>query len=81
MKTFFFIMFIAAPKVVSEMVASSLKILMSSTSQSNGTLTSAAVKGLGQVLTLPGVLTSEDMKTSSWCILEQVLNSEDKVVR
>lgn len=70
-----------APKVVSEMVASSLKILMSSTSQSNGTLTSAAVHGLGQVLTLPGVLTSEDMKTSSWCILEQVLNSEDKLVR
>lgn len=73
--------FFAAPKVVSEMMSSSLKILMSSTSQSNGTLTSAAVQGLGQVLTLPGVLTSEDMKTSCWCILEQVLNSEDKLVR
>ncbi|XP_062576220.1 MMS19 nucleotide excision repair protein homolog [Saccostrea cucullata] len=70
-----------AHKVVSELISSSLKILLSAPSQSNVTLTSTAVQGLGELMTLPDVLKSEDMKTVCGCILDQVLNSNDKGVR
>ncbi|XP_056005007.1 MMS19 nucleotide excision repair protein homolog [Ostrea edulis] len=70
-----------APKLVSGMMSSSLRILMSSTSQSNVALTSMAVQGLGELVSLPDVLTAEDVKSVCGCVLDQVLNSRDNKVR
>ncbi|XP_061184296.1 MMS19 nucleotide excision repair protein homolog [Saccostrea echinata] len=70
-----------APKVVSGLTSSCLKILLSAASQSNVTLTSTAVQGLGELMTLSNVLKSGELKTMCWCILDRVLNSKDKGVR
>nr|XP_022341632.1 MMS19 nucleotide excision repair protein homolog [Crassostrea virginica] len=70
-----------ASKVVRDLLPSSLKILMSSVSQSSVTLTSAAVEGLGQILSLPDALSSKDLETVCWCVVDLVLNSTDRKVR
>lgn len=54
---------------------------MSSVSQSSVTLTSAAVEGLGQILSLPDALSSKDLETVCWCVVDLVLNSTDRKVR
>ncbi|XP_078310798.1 MMS19 nucleotide excision repair protein homolog [Crassostrea virginica] len=70
-----------ASKVVRDLLPSSLEILMSSVSQSSVTLTSAAVEGLGQILSLPDALSSKDLETVCWCVVDLVLNSTDRKVR